>query len=508
MLTAGTPETANPVCDACELNEVPCVSSVVPWQPWFFGRKGDPAKGFDWTYHFFWGLEDVIANFTNGWNSVADQQEGRRPVPERRRRQRLGRPEPRLSQAADGHGLHAHRPRPLPERHPGLLGADRGLQDATACEIVTGVVIPPDAKTFLTQARQQGFRPKVHHARQGAAVSRARSRRSAISATASPPRSGGARRIRSRRRSPKQSASALADGLREPARRSSGRSRSASRTRCSRSRPTRSSAARARRAKDVRDAVVATNLQTVVGPVKWGGQGPFKNVSKTPLVLGQWGKGRALQDGADDRQRPGRAGHPRGRQDAPDGLTAGLKRPCPRPCSRCARSASLWGAPRHRRHLARGSRGRDARHPRPQRRGQDDALQPVSGDVRCDQGSVHYDGRDVTQLKPHQRCRLGIGRSYQVPQPFGHMTVFENLVTAACFGGGQAEHEAWETAAAVLEQTGLLAHANKLGRRAHAPQPQAPRAGARARARGPSCCCSTRSPAASPTTRRRPWSRS
>ena len=45
VLTAGTPETANPVSDACELNEVPCISSVVPWQPWFFGRKGDPAKG-------------------------------------------------------------------------------------------------------------------------------------------------------------------------------------------------------------------------------------------------------------------------------------------------------------------------------------------------------------------------------------------------------------------------------------------------------------------------------
>ena len=44
-------------------------------------------------------------------------------------------------------------------------------------------------------------------------------------------------------------------------------------------------------AKDVRDAVAASNLNTVVGPVKWGGQGPFKNVSKTPLVLGQWGKG-------------------------------------------------------------------------------------------------------------------------------------------------------------------------------------------------------------------------
>src|SRR4030081_3411571 len=74
----------------------------------------------------------------------------------------------------------------------------------------------------------------------------------------------------------------------------------------------------------------------------------------------------------------------------------------------------------------------------------------ISGDVRCDQGSVHYDGRDVTALKPPQRCRLGTGRSYQVPQPFGHMTVFENLVTAACFGGRQRERDAWETAATVL----------------------------------------------------------
>jgi len=84
----------------------------------------------------------------------------------------------------------------------------------------------------------------------------------------------------------------------------------------------------------------------------------------------------------------------------------------------------------------------------------------ISGDVRCDGGSVHFEGRDITALKPHQRCRLGLGRSYQVPQPFGHMTVFENLVTAACFGGGQSERAAWETAREVLRQTGLLAHAN------------------------------------------------
>ena len=85
----------------------------------------------------------------------------------------------------------------------------------------------------------------------------------------------------------------------------------------------------------------------------------------------------------------------------------------------------------------------------------------ISGDARVDAGRVEYEGRDVTRLKPHQRCHAGIGRSYQVPQPFGNMSVFENLVTAACFGAEQTEREAWQTAHEVLAQTGLMAHANK-----------------------------------------------
>jgi branched-chain amino acid transport system ATP-binding protein len=84
----------------------------------------------------------------------------------------------------------------------------------------------------------------------------------------------------------------------------------------------------------------------------------------------------------------------------------------------------------------------------------------ISGDVRADQGSIEFDGDDITALKPHQRCRRGIGRSYQVPQTFSHMTVFENLVTAACFGGQQDEHAAWASAERVLEQTGLMKFAN------------------------------------------------
>src|SRR5882757_7644275 len=63
IVAASTPDTTNPVADQAEVNEIPCVTTDCPWQPYFFGRKGDPAKGFNWTYHFFWGLEDVIGAF-------------------------------------------------------------------------------------------------------------------------------------------------------------------------------------------------------------------------------------------------------------------------------------------------------------------------------------------------------------------------------------------------------------------------------------------------------------
>jgi branched-chain amino acid transport system ATP-binding protein len=85
----------------------------------------------------------------------------------------------------------------------------------------------------------------------------------------------------------------------------------------------------------------------------------------------------------------------------------------------------------------------------------------IGGDVRADAGRVEFDGRDISALAPHRRCRLGLGRTYQIPQPFGQMTVFENLVAAACFGGGQRERDAWHTASEVLEHTGLRKHANR-----------------------------------------------
>jgi branched-chain amino acid transport system ATP-binding protein len=85
----------------------------------------------------------------------------------------------------------------------------------------------------------------------------------------------------------------------------------------------------------------------------------------------------------------------------------------------------------------------------------------ISGDLKADAGEIEFDGRRITTAPPFQRCRDGIGRSYQVPQPFGAMSVFENLVTAACFGAQVSEKEAWAIAWDVLQQTGLARFANQ-----------------------------------------------
>jgi branched-chain amino acid transport system substrate-binding protein len=70
IVASATPDTTNPVADQAEVNEVPCVTTNCPWQPYFFGRNGDPKKGFTWTYHFFWGLEDVIGAFLALWDQA------------------------------------------------------------------------------------------------------------------------------------------------------------------------------------------------------------------------------------------------------------------------------------------------------------------------------------------------------------------------------------------------------------------------------------------------------
>ena len=84
----------------------------------------------------------------------------------------------------------------------------------------------------------------------------------------------------------------------------------------------------------------------------------------------------------------------------------------------------------------------------------------ITGDVAPDAGRVVFAGADITALPAHTRSRLGIGRSYQIPQPFTNMTVFENLLVGAIFGGRQRERESYERCAQVLEMTELISRAN------------------------------------------------
>jgi branched-chain amino acid transport system ATP-binding protein len=85
----------------------------------------------------------------------------------------------------------------------------------------------------------------------------------------------------------------------------------------------------------------------------------------------------------------------------------------------------------------------------------------ISGDLAPDEGRVLFGGQVVNGLDVASRCRLGIGRTYQIPRPFEQMTVFENVLLAAQAGAGLRRRIANEHTFAVLGQTGLAREANR-----------------------------------------------
>jgi len=84
----------------------------------------------------------------------------------------------------------------------------------------------------------------------------------------------------------------------------------------------------------------------------------------------------------------------------------------------------------------------------------------ITGNLTSDAGRIAFDGRDVTRTPAMQRCLDGVGRSFQIPQPFDKLTVFENLLVAATHGRAASEADVAEDCARVLERTGLLPKAN------------------------------------------------
>ena len=159
MLTTSTPETVNPVSDAAEAAGVPCISTVVPWEAWYFGRGAKPGQPspFKYTYHFCFGVEQFEIAYTNLWKQVTTNKKLGVMWPNdsdgNAIRQALG---PQLAKA--GYTI----------VDPGAY--TDGTNDYSSqiakfksqdCEVFNTFPIPPDFATFWQQAAQQGYKPKI-----------------------------------------------------------------------------------------------------------------------------------------------------------------------------------------------------------------------------------------------------------------------------------------------------------------------------------------------------------
>ena len=289
MLASSTADTVNPVSDQCETNGVPCITTDTPWEAAFFGRGGDPAKGFDWTYHFFWGLGQVVQTFTGLWDSI----DTNKVVGAVWSNDLDGVP---LSDAEHG----------LP---PGFIKAgykvvDTGLftplsndfsaqiakLKAANCDIVTGVFIPPDFATFWAQCGQQGYKPKA------VTVAKALLFPTAIEALGD----RGAGLSSEEWWSPNhpfksgltgQSAAEMCAEFTKATGKQWVQPIGFKHALLEVAIDVLERVKNIDDPKSIVDAIVATDYQSIVGPVSWK-NGPVKNVSTTPLVGGQWVKGK------------------------------------------------------------------------------------------------------------------------------------------------------------------------------------------------------------------------
>jgi branched-chain amino acid transport system substrate-binding protein len=285
MLVASTPETTNPVGDQCEINEVPCISTVAPWQPWFFTRGGKPDTGFKYTYHFFWGLEDVIGVFTNMWGKLSTDKVVGGLFPNDGDGNAWGDKKLGFPPVLDKMGFKLVDPGRYQNLSDNFSAQISAFKDAKA-EIVTGVMIPPDFTTFWTQARQQGFRPKV------ASVGKAllfpvvidslgeagNNLSSEIWWTPHHPFKSSLTG---------QSAAALAKAYTDSTKKQWTQPIGFAHALFELAADIMKRTADVGKPAAILDALTKTNLQTIVGPISWG-KGPVKNVAKTPLVGGQW----------------------------------------------------------------------------------------------------------------------------------------------------------------------------------------------------------------------------
>ncbi len=284
IIAAGTPDTTNPVSDKAEVNEVPCVTTNCPWQPYFFGRKGDPKKGFTWTYHFFWGLEDVIAAFLALWDGASTNKVVGGLFPNDADGNAWGDPKLGLPPALAAAGYKLHDPGRYQVMNNDFSSQIAAFKSAGA-EIVTGNMIPPDFATFWSQAAQQGFKPKIVTIGKALLFSsvidslgaRGNGLTTEIWWTPHHPFKSGLTG-----QSAAQLAEAYTKATKRPWTQPIGYQHALFEVAIDVIKRT-----KAIEPKAILDSIIATDYNSMVGPVKWSGQ-PVKNVTRTPLVAGQW----------------------------------------------------------------------------------------------------------------------------------------------------------------------------------------------------------------------------
>jgi branched-chain amino acid transport system substrate-binding protein len=160
VLASSTGATVNPVSDQCEMNGVPCITTDSPWQSYFFGRGGKADKGFDWTYHFFWGLEDLVAVFTNMWTAIPTNKVVGALWPNDAEGNAYADPKFGFPGALQSKGFRLVDAGRFETSTTDYSAQIRMFKDAKV-EILTGVLPPPAFTTFWSQAGKQGFKPKM-----------------------------------------------------------------------------------------------------------------------------------------------------------------------------------------------------------------------------------------------------------------------------------------------------------------------------------------------------------
>jgi len=286
MCAFATPETVNPVSDQCELNGVPCVSNDAPLEPWFFGRHGDPKKGFEWTYNYFFSAGTTIGAMLSMWNRIPSNK-------------KMG-----VLWPNDNDGNAFSQVMPPPIKAAGFTIVDPGRFDlpannfdaqisafkAAGVEAVFTVTPAPEFTVFWNSCAQQGYKPKIVTPGKVAEFppgvypfgDRAINFSIEIWWSRYHPFSSGMTG---------QSSAELADEYEKVSGRQASMGLGFRHALFETAFDTLKRAHDLDKRESVRDALRDMDYKSVVGPVNFK-KGPFPNTSLTPIVGGQWRKGK------------------------------------------------------------------------------------------------------------------------------------------------------------------------------------------------------------------------